>query len=148
MVVALVRLTDLAPSFLRREARDEPCQAHKDNGYLNDAQHVHTDDCWETRRGVVYLPYVDRIEDAQGVAFLCPKCFKANGGATGTHSVICWSRSRGIPDDAKPGPGRWLLVGSGLVDLTLNGDGGSRSVAVIGGCAWHGFVTNGEVTDA
>jgi hypothetical protein len=54
--------------------------------------------------------------------------------------------SRGVPDDAKPGPGRWSLVGTGFDDLTLDGDGGSRSVLLLGGCAWHGFVTNGEVT--
>lgn len=84
--------------------------------------------------------------EAHGVMFLCPKCFAANGGAVGTHSVICWSRSAGAPDDATPGPGRWKMDGGSLADLTLNADppSGARSVALTGGCKWHGFVTNGK----
>ncbi len=103
---------------------------------------------YEVRDGHVYHVYVDSLADAQGVRFFCPKCFAANGGPVGTHGVICWSRSRGVPDEATPGPGRWTLEGSSFDDLTLNGDGGSRSVLLAGGCAWHGFVTNGEVTGA
>jgi hypothetical protein len=91
--------------------------------------------------------HVDTIGEATGVSFLCPKCFGANGGRRGTHMVICWSRDRGTPDDLSPKPGRWSLVGTGLHDLTLEGEGGkSRSVLLTGGCGWHGFVTNGEVT--
>lgn len=90
----------------------------------------------------------DDIATAQGVDFLCPKCFVANGGEEGTHRVICWSRSRGVPDDVTPGPGRWALDGTGVHDLTLNADppSGARSVQLNGGCAWHGFVTNGDAT--
>jgi hypothetical protein len=87
---------------------------------------------------------VEAIADAQGVCFLCPKCFATNGGPVGTHSVICWSRSRGVPDSESPGPGRWLLNGTGIDDLTLDGDGGSRSVQLLGGgCGWHGFINSG-----
>lgn len=103
---------------------------------------------YERREDRVYHVPVDNLADAQGVQFLCPKCFRENGGSVGTHAIICWSRSRGTPEDAVPGPGRWTLEGTGLHDLTLNGDPGSRSVLLTGGCAWHGFVTNGEVTDA
>ncbi len=89
---------------------------------------------------------VERIEDAQGVIFLCPLCFAKNGGKVGTHAVICWSRSRGVPEEQTPGPGRWKLDGTGIEDLTLNADppNTARSVALTGGCAWHGHVTNGE----
>jgi hypothetical protein len=84
---------------------------------------------------------------AHGVKFLCPKCFAVNGGPVGTHSVICWSRSSGTPEDMQPGPGRWKMDGTGLDDLTLNGDapdgGGARSVLLTGGCGWHGFVDDG-----
>jgi hypothetical protein len=114
-----VKFTELEPCFIRRS----------------------------TEGGIIHIP-VDGIAEAQGVMFLCPKCFAANGGKAGTHRVICWSRSRGIPDDADPKPGRWTLDGTGLHDLTLNGDppGNARSVALIGGgCGWHGFITNGEV---
>jgi hypothetical protein len=114
-----VRLTELQPQFLR--------YAKGDDG--------------------VSLPYVDRIEDAMGIKFLCPKCFVENKGSVGTHSVICWSSSRGVPDDARPGPGRWRLVGTGFDDLSLMEEPGkSRSVLLLGGCAWHGFVTNGAIT--
>ena len=102
----------------------------------------------------VFLRTIDRqswrevqdIAEAQGVRFLCPKCFAENGGPVGTHSVICWSESRGTPAAMRPGPGRWLLVGTGIDDLTLNADPPrtARSVAVNGGCAWHGYVTNGD----
>lgn len=92
---------------------------------------------------------VARLEDAQGVRFLCPACFVTNGGPIGTHGVICWSRSRGVPDDAAPGPGRWKLDGTGLHDLTLNADppATARSVKLETGCMWHGHITNGEVTE-
>lgn len=92
---------------------------------------------------------VDTIEEAQGLMFLCPVCFAANGNSNvGTHSVICWSRSRGTPDDVSPGPGRWKIEGTGYHDLTLNADPPStmRSVKLEGGCNWHGHITDGEVT--
>lgn len=86
--------------------------------------------------------------EAQGIVFLCPLCFAKNSGAVGTHSVICWSRSRGVPDSQTPAPGRWTFDGAGFDDLTLNGDppGNARSVLLTGGCGWHGFITNGEIT--
>lgn len=99
----------------------------------------------EEADGHAYQVPVDVIEQAQGVRFLCPKCFAANGGKVGTHGVVCWSRSRGVPDEAHPQPGRWKLDGTSLDDLTLNADAPSvaRSVQLIGGCEWHGHVTNG-----
>lgn len=113
-----MRLLDLKPKFLR----------------------------YEERADGIFFPYVDTIDAAQGVEFLCPKCFTANGGSVGTHAVICWSRSRGVPDHAEPRPGRWKMEGTGLNDLTLNADppGTARSVQLLGGCLWHGFVTDGE----
>ena len=114
-----MKLADLNPQFLRYDVDGE---------------------------GVIYR-HVDNIADAQGISFLCPKCYAANGGPVGTHSVICWSRSRGVPDDASPGPGRWTLDGTGYHDLTINGDppGHARSILLPGdGCGWHGFVTNGD----
>jgi hypothetical protein len=115
-----MKLTDLDPRFLR----------------------------YNQNHAGVSFDTVDSITVAQGVSFLCPKCFAENGGAAGTHSVICWSRSRGVPETAQPGPGRWALDGTGFHNLTLNGDaiggGGARSVQLNGGCEWHGFITNGE----
>lgn len=81
------------------------------------------------------------LAEAQGVMFLCPKCFEANKGEVGTHRVICWFRGRGVPDDQSPGPGRWDVSGTGFSDLTLK-----PSVFLSGadGCQWHGWITNGE----
>jgi len=116
-----MRLLDLDPSFLCLEIKDD---------------------------GGLIFHFVDRLDEADGVKFLCPKCFAKNGGSVGTHAVICWSRSRGVPEDVTPGPGRWKMVGTGLGDLTLDADPPStaRSVFLNGGCGWHGFVTKGEVT--
>jgi hypothetical protein len=115
-----MRLTDLEPQFLRYDQRD----------------------------GGKFLVPVATLAEAHGLKFLCPKCFAANGGPVGTHQVICWSRSRGTPDDAQPLPGRWAMEGTGFGDLTLNADppSGARSVLLLGGCEWHGFITAGEVT--
>jgi|SRR3990167_7472073 len=115
-----MRLLDLEAKFMRHESRD----------------------------GHEYYVEVITLEEAQGVMFLCPKCFAANSGSRGAHRVICWSRSRGVPDEIHPGPGRWKLVGTGLNDLTLEADPPStaRSVQLNGGCNWHGFVTNGDAS--
>lgn len=134
-----MKLTELDATFLRYERRPETPEERAFTlgpAYAQDAP--------SALRLREFYVVVDSIEQAQGVEFLCPKCFAENNGRVGTHRVICWSRSRGIADEVKPGPGRWTLEGTGLHDLTLNGDGGSRSVLLLGGCAWHGFVTNGD----
>lgn len=115
-----MKLTELNPIFVRHERRD----------------------------GRQLSVTVDTLAEAQGIQFLCPMCFAKNNGPIGTHAVKCWSRSRGVPDDVSPGPGRWAMEGTGFQDLTLNADppGTARSVWLTGGCGWHGFVTNGEVT--
>lgn len=115
-----MRLTDLEPVFLKREKQED---------------------------GVHHIG-VDGIAEAQGIMFLCPLCFEGNKGPVGTHHIICWSRLRGIPDDAAPLPGRWSLVGTGFADLTLVGEGptGQSSVKLTSGCMWHGNIVNGEVS--
>jgi hypothetical protein len=82
------------------------------------------------------------MEAADGVMFLCPKCFAANGGKAGTHEIICWFAGR-VGDDLDPSPGRWNPSGTGIDDLTFVGPG-AVSVLLLGGCRWHGFVTNGS----
>jgi hypothetical protein len=109
-----VKLTELEPRFLRRVEEE----------------------------GSIYHRDVVSIGEAEGVMFLCPKCFQANGERIATHFVICWSPK--VPPEAVPGPGRWELVGTGFADLTLRA--GSSSVQLLGGCNWHGFITNGDVS--
>jgi hypothetical protein len=84
---------------------------------------------------------VDSILDADGVFFLCPVCFKANGGNIGTHACICW-RPR-VPLNIDPKPGRWEFEGTRLNDLTLVA--GSSSILLTSGCKAHFFIRNGEI---
>ncbi len=84
----------------------------------------------------------DEMAGADGIIFLCPKCFERNKGSVGTHSVICWFVGR-VPDDADPKPGRWNPSGTGLDDLTFVGPG-AASVLLTSGCAWHGFIKDGK----
>lgn len=93
----------------------------------------------------VFLRYVDSgrwcecdFALAQGIRFCCPKCFNLNDGPIGTHSIVAWFRDRGVPDDARPLPGRWTVSGRGLADLTL-----SPSILISTGCCWHGYITLG-----
>lgn len=94
----------------------------------------------------------DGLIHQHGVMFLCPKCFEENyRKREGVHSVICWFlnplKGDPVPDDASPGPGRWARQGESIETLTLGpGRNGARSVLLNGGCAWHGFVIDGEVT--
>lgn len=84
------------------------------------------------------------LEGSDGIIFLCPKCFTANGGPKGTHQVICWRPH--VPQTMHPKPGRWEFKGIGFEDLTLFA--GSSSIQLMGGCSWHGFIRGGEVTNA
>lgn len=82
------------------------------------------------------------IEEAQGIQFVCPACFKTNGNTeVGTHSVICWFANQGVPPELEPKPGRWARKGTGYSDLSLG-----PSVQLVGGCNAHFHVTNGEIT--
>lgn len=82
------------------------------------------------------------IAHADGIMFLCPTCFKKNGGPIGTESVLVWFANRpNVPTDAEP-LHRWRASGTSFDDLTL-----SPSVNVDHE-HWHGFITNGEVTGA
>jgi hypothetical protein len=79
--------------------------------------------------------HVETIAEADGIMFLCPKCFA-------THSILCW-RPR-VDASHRPGPGRWEFEGASYNDLTLVA--GSSSVFLTGdGCKAHFFVRNGEI---
>lgn len=88
---------------------------------------------------------VDVARDAaDGVMFLCPKCYATNNGHVGTHSVICWFVGR-VPDEIDPKPGRWHPSGDSIDTLTFTGPG-AASVLLTSGCGWHGFVKDGDAT--
>lgn len=81
------------------------------------------------------------IADADGLMFLCPVCYMANGGPVGTHVVVCW-RPR-VPLSVSPGPGRWEFDGDSLDNLSLVA--GSSSIKLTGGCNAHFYVKNGQI---
>lgn len=99
---------------------------------------------YHDENGRIFHRHVQTIGEANGVEFACPKCFQINQGFIGTHHIICWDPT--VPASARPGPGRWKLVGTGLHDLSLVA--GSSSVLLTAGCMWHGFIENGNVRDA
>lgn len=80
--------------------------------------------------------HVESISEAQGVMFLCPRCFQKNGGEVGTHSIQVWFANRRVPEELTPKP-RWVVWGTGLHDLSL-----SPSIQID---CWHGFVSNGLI---
>ncbi|MGE5679491.1 MAG: hypothetical protein ACM34K_01300 [Bacillota bacterium] len=89
--------------------------------------------------------HVDNIKDADGMRFLCPKCFAENGGPKGTHSITCW-QLHVKPEEAHEGPGRWNFAGTGYDDITFVN--GSSSIAINGGCFAHFFIEQGNVRNA
>ena len=89
--------------------------------------------------------YVVKLEEADGVLFVCPKCLHNNGyKREGVHSVICWEPN--VPQTRDPKPGRWVMQGTGFADLTLVA--GSSSVLLTDGCRAHFYVRNGEIVEA
>ena len=122
-----MRLVELEPDFIGKAVgRDDGTDAAS----------------WER------LPSVD---GAQGLIFLCPTCYQANGGNVGTHAIVCWlsegRNAQAVPAHWNPGPGRWLIVGDTFETLTLNAHG-ARSVLLRGGCNAHFHITNGEIQPA
>jgi hypothetical protein len=85
---------------------------------------------------------VDTLAEADGIMFVCPKCFKENDSKRpGVHSIICWSPS--VPQTTGPVPGRWKMSGTGYDDLSLTAQ--SSSVLLTSGCRAHFFINNGEI---
>jgi hypothetical protein len=84
------------------------------------------------------LQPIDTLAGAQCVRFYCPKCLKLNGGPSGTHTVLCLFRDRGVANSVAGL--RWSIGGSSLANLTL-----LPSVQLVGGCSWHGWITQGVV---
>jgi hypothetical protein len=95
------------------------------------------------RKDDTHWQRMDNFAEADGVIFLCPKCFLTNNGNIGTHSVICWRPY--VPQTTTPIPGRWEFQGTGYGDLTLVAGSSSVLLTSEGGCKAHFFVRNGEI---
>lgn len=100
-----------------------------------------------TRTENGFLEHDDFADVVDGLFFLCPACFAANGNSNvGTHSVLCWQPH--IPQDVNPVPGRWSIsVPPGQAsyeNVTLVA--GSSSVWLQGSkCGAHFFVRAGAI---
>jgi|SRR5581483_523604 len=86
------------------------------------------------------LERVDSLAEAQGIRFVCPKCFVSNNGPIGTHYIICLFRDKGIPNNIMQTIARWFVSGKDFSDLTL-----TPSILLPDNCMWHGFITNGMI---
>jgi hypothetical protein len=128
-------LTDLEPHFLTVVVeKDVPTDIADADWEISRKSHVEFRDRTTLHR-------VETLAEAQGMWMLCPKCFQENGGRVGTHSVLVLFDGRGVPADVCIGTARWNVSGNSLADVTV-----TPSILVVGGCGWHGFVTNGQVT--
>lgn len=86
--------------------------------------------------------FVDLIGEADGLVFLCPLCFAANGGQrAGVHLVKCWEPH--VPQTTFPRPGRWTMRGTGHGDLTLVAN--CSDVWLMSGCRAHFFIERGRI---
>lgn len=124
-----MRLTELDPRFVRYRKED----GHEIKTFAT----ADTDGSF-----TVPVPF----GEAQGIEFLCPLCFAKNAGPVGTHYCDVTFADRGVPDDLgthnKEGKAvRWTVSGDTFENLTT-----TPSILIEGGCGWHGFITNGEVT--
>jgi hypothetical protein len=138
---------DLQARFLKYEMRVEKRRRVKPEVIATRSAGPYNDeDFFEDEGPVEYASTVDALADADGVWFLCPLCYAANNGSIGTHGVICWFVDK-VPDSVPPKPGRWTPTGTSLHDLTFVPSAGrSHSVLLTAGCAWHGFVVNGDAS--
>ena len=86
---------------------------------------------------------VGSIEEADGIWFICPKCFTEAGTNVGVHWVICWQPH--VPQTREPKPGRWSFEGTGYHDLTLVAKSSSILLTSAKGCKAHFFIKDGKI---
>lgn len=81
----------------------------------------------------------DNLAEADGITFLCPKCFASNAGPIGTHSIMIFFEGGKAPPHLgtnKDGQTvRWRVTGTGYGDLVT-----VPSILQQAGCQWHGYI--------
>lgn len=131
----MLRLIDLEPTFVRHElgTADESHGRPTGDGNIQ----------WGGFP-VDVLAKVNSICEADGISFLCPKCFYLNRGSDGTHRIQLFFAARNVPEHIGVGssgqPSRWDVRGNDFFDLTL-----APSILTPVGCRWHGFIEHGFV---
>lgn len=97
---------------------------------------------YQTVDGREHIIPVATLAEAQGIQFDCPRCQPY------PHGLMVTFEGRGALDHqgshgSKGQPTRWSVSGSGFDDLTLTP---SIDATAGGGCTFHGFITNGQVS--
>ncbi|HSX11538.1 MAG TPA: hypothetical protein VLF94_07490 [Chlamydiales bacterium] len=139
-----MRLTDLDPQFLKYDIRVEEYSVvngvwdpDKKDYVVADGRYWH--DAGEPvvkKTGPrTYLIPVATLAEAQLISFLCPKC----RGLDGEHHVHMPFADRGV--DHELVKNQWNVKGSSFEDLST-----TPSYLIIGGCGWHGYITDGNVS--
>ena len=142
-----MRLSELNPEFLRFDVRTETWSE-----IVGDHRTWRQRGCptVEVTGPRCFSKFVNSLEEAQGIMFACPLCHnkRTRDGYEGSHSVMVAFANKGIIEEhccaMRNKEGRlvlWNVGGSGFDDLTI-----TPSILIQGGCGWHGFVTNGEVS--
>jgi len=94
--------------------------------------------------------HVETLAEADGVWFLCPKCYVKNGGVLGTHMIAIGFADR----DCLPGSysqdrngvdTRWNVSGADIDSLTLTPSIDLSQPEIVSCCGWHGFVGSNGV---
>ena len=88
--------------------------------------------------------HVATLAEADGIYFLCPKCFEKIGSNVGCHQMLCWFRNK-VPDSLRPGPGRWTPCGTGYNDLSFVAGEPPQLFSVQAGECGHYHLENGEI---
>jgi hypothetical protein len=146
-----VRLTELEPQFVRYEMRIDTwtrCLGDhwKDGDPTEEITGPREHTIHRTADAEGQFTVAVPFAEAQGIQFLCPLCFAKNNGPVGTHGCDVTFADRGVPDQMgshnKDGQAvRWTVSGDAFENLTT-----TPSILLEGGCAWHGFITNGAIT--
>ncbi len=141
----LMRLTELEPHFVIYEDRIEPYSIIEGDESTWRERGCPTKEVTGPKQ---YVITIDTLDEAQGVWFLCPKCFITKKGKVRTHSCQVTFDGRRVAEHhgshgSDNRPTRWQAFGTGFDNLSV-----SPSILLIGGCAWHGFITNGEIVNA
>jgi hypothetical protein len=138
-----MRLTDLEPQFIKHSRRREVVRLLKPG--IKPTRYEEGD--FEEREvDRDYFTPVSSLTEADGIRFLSPIDFVKNGGAVGTSCSQVFFVGKvpyaDVGTNMANVPQRWVATGTCYDDLTL-----SPSIQEQPN-GWHGFVTNGEVTNA
>lgn len=140
-----MRLSELGAKFVRREVRVERgARVRPERWEAVQARGgaVLPEDLHIVEAEVEHRVEVDTLAEADGVQYLCPKCFTCNGGPVGTHSILNWFVGK-VPDNITPTGGRWIPQGE-LENLTYIGPS-SASVLLTGACQAHFHIRDGAI---